>query len=79
VRLSMGFLGRGSVMIEDEVCGDSYFARSAANDNGDGDTWIRVDAALQRIARLIGRQKAREARERIDTANDNPPPARYDD
>jgi hypothetical protein len=45
----------------------------AANDNGDVDARVRIDAAVLTIARLIGRQVAREAFEQ-KAANDNNPP-----
>ncbi len=38
----------------------------------------QVDAALKRIARLIGRQIAREAFESRQAANDNDPPSHED-
>ena len=41
----------------------------AANDNGTAAT--RIDAAVLTLARLIGRQMAREAFERLSAANDN--------
>lgn len=52
---------------------------TAANDNGDGDARPRIEAAVLRIARLIGRQMAREEFERLSAANDNRPPERCDD
>jgi len=45
----------------------------AANDNSNGEPGSRIDAAVLRIARLIGRQMAREAFERLNAANDNYP------
>jgi hypothetical protein len=51
----------------------------AANDNGNGNTSVRIDAAVLMIARLIGRQMAREAFERLKAANDNEPPERCED
>lgn len=58
-------------MIEDEDRDTGNFTQPAANDNGDGETWIRIDAAILRIARLIGRQMARDEFERLSAANDN--------
>jgi hypothetical protein len=63
-------------MIEDEDRAAGPRARPeagppmAAND----DAWVRIDAAALMIARLIGRQMAREAFERLKAANDNDPP-----
>ena len=51
----------------------------AANDNGNGDARARIDAAVLTIARLIGRQMAREKFARLIAANDNRPQGRYDD
>lgn len=51
----------------------------AANDNGNAETRRRIDAAVLRIARLIGRQMAREAFERLRAANDNRPPEAPED
>jgi hypothetical protein len=53
--------------------------RAAANDNGNGDAQVRIDAAVLTIARLIGRRMAREAFERLEAANDNDPPERRKD
>jgi hypothetical protein len=44
---------------------------SAANDNGDGGKATRIDETILRIARLIGRQMAREQFEHASPANDN--------
>jgi hypothetical protein len=41
--------------------------------------WVRIDAAVLTIARLIGRQTVREAFERLGAANDNEPPERCED
>ncbi|NIA72038.1 hypothetical protein HBA54_25895 [Pelagibius litoralis] len=41
----------------------------AANDNGTAET--RLDTAVLTLARLLGRQIAREAFERLSAANDN--------
>ncbi len=58
-------------MIEDED-------RSvAANDNGAAGT--RLEAAVLRIARLLGRQIAREEFERRCAANDNRPASEADE
>jgi len=46
----------------------------AANDNGDGGVSPRIDEALLRIARLIGRHMAREKLEQLRAANDNRSP-----
>lgn len=66
-------------MIEDEdrVADDARPPR--ANDNDNGDVRVRIDAAVLTIARLIGRQMAREAFERREAANDNDPPKRCKD
>jgi hypothetical protein len=60
-------------MIEDEDRATDDARPSAANDNGNGEARPRIDAAILRIARLIGRQTAREEFERLNTANDNRP------
>jgi hypothetical protein len=60
-------------MIEDEDCAADDVQPPAANDNGKGETRPRIDAAILRIARLIGRQMAREEFERLNAANDNRP------
>ena len=44
----------------------------AANDNGGPEA--RIDAAVMRLARLLGRQIAREQFARPEAANDNAPP-----
>ncbi len=46
--------------------------RVAANDNGGPET--RIDAAVMRLARLLGRQIAREQFRQSEAANDNAPP-----
>jgi len=51
----------------------------AANDNGDSMKTARIDEAVLRIARLIGRQMAREQFEHSFPANDNQPPDRRHD
>jgi hypothetical protein len=67
-------------MIEDEDrAADDAPPPPAANDNCNGDTSVRIDAAVLTIARLIGRQMAREAFERLKAANDNEPPERCED
>ena len=66
-------------MIEDEECATDDMEPAAANDNGGGGAQPRIDAAVLRIARLIGRQMAREEFERLSAANDNRPPDRRDD
>ncbi len=58
-------------MIENEDRATGDFEPAAANDNGKGGTTIRIDATISRIARLIGRQMAREEFERLTAANDN--------
>ena len=45
--------------------------RVAANDNGAAEA--RVRSAVLTIARLLGRQIAREQFQRLETANDNTP------
>jgi hypothetical protein len=62
-------------MMQDEDCG----VTPAANDNGDGKKAIRLDEAALRIARLIGRQMAREQFELSAPANDNSPHEREHD
>ena len=66
-------------MIEDEDRAADDTTPPAANDNGSGDVRVRIDAAVLTIARLIGRQMAREAFERLEAANDNDPPERRED
>lgn len=66
-------------MIEDDDRAADDAPPPAANDNGNEDTWIRIDAAALTIARLIGRQMAREAFERLEAANDNDPPEQCKD
>ena len=72
-------------MIEDEDRAAGPRARleggppPAANDSGNGDARARIDAAVLTIARLIGRQMAREAFERLKAANDNEPPEQCED
>ncbi len=46
-------------------------SRVAANDNGGPEA--RIDAAVMRLARLLGRQIARERFEASRAANDNAP------
>jgi hypothetical protein len=66
-------------MIEDEDRQADDVRPPAANDNGKEEARPRIDAAVLRIARLIGRQMAREEFERLNAANDNRPPERCDD
>ena len=66
-------------MIEDEDRAVDDIPPPAANDNGNGDAQVRIGAAVRTIARLIGRQMAREAFERLEAANDNEPPERCED
>jgi hypothetical protein len=66
-------------MIEDEDRAADDVQPPAANDNGNAEARCRIDAAVLRIARLIGRQMAREAFERLSTANDNRPPEATED
>ncbi|MGO8867733.1 MAG: hypothetical protein ACLQME_14640 [Alphaproteobacteria bacterium] len=66
-------------MIEDEERPSDDVQPPAANDNGNGEARPRIDAAILRIARLIGRQMAREEFERLNPANDNRPPERCKD
>ncbi|MEZ5786466.1 MAG: hypothetical protein R3D62_08350 [Xanthobacteraceae bacterium] len=72
-------------MIEDEDCAAGPRARPegglppAANDNGNGAASGHIDAAVLTIARLIGRQMAREAFERLKAANDNDSAERRED
>jgi hypothetical protein len=61
-------------MIEDEDRAADYGQPPAANDNGNAEARPRIDAAASQIARLIGRQMAREEFERLNAANDNHPP-----
>ena len=58
-------------MIDDEDRAADDGQRPAANDNGNGEGRPRIDAAVLRIAQLIGRQMAREDFERLNAANDN--------
>ena len=58
-------------MIEDEKDAPHDLRAPAAKDNGNGGASPRIDAAALRIARLIGRQMAREEFERLRAANDN--------
>jgi hypothetical protein len=63
-------------MIEDEDRAADDIQSPAANDNGNREAQPRFDAAVLRIARLIGRRIAREEFERSSAANDNPAPKR---
>ena len=58
-------------MIEDEDRAADDAQRPAANDNCNRKAPPLIDAAVLRIARLIGRQIAREEFERQTAANDN--------
>ncbi len=49
----------------------------AANDNGGPEA--RIDAAVMRLARLLGRQIARERFRQSQAANDNAPTDEADD
>ena len=51
--------------------GSGDFRRAAANDNGRPEA--RVEDAVMRLARLLGRQIAREHFHRPEAANDNAP------
>ena len=59
--------------------GRGYYRRAAANDNpgpragAGGGPEARTEAAALRLARLLGRQIAREHFEARDAANDNAP------
>jgi hypothetical protein len=66
-------------MIEDEDRAADDTPPPAANDNGNEDAQVRIDAAVLTITRMIGRQMAREAFERLKAANDNEPPKRCED
>ena len=61
-------------MIEDEDRDPDAVQPPAPNDNSTGEARPRIDAAILRIARLIGRQIAREELERQTATNDNCPP-----
>ena len=69
-------LRQGAAMIQDEDSADGVMP--AANDNGDGMRAARIDEAVLRIARLIGRQMAREQFEHPCPANDNRPEQQHD-
>ena len=58
-------------MIEDEDCSIRPASHVAANDNGTAEA--RIEAAVLTIARLLGRQIAREVCEGLDAVNDNAP------
>lgn len=49
-------------------------SRAAANDGGAAEA--RIETVVLTIARLLGRQIARETFERLDAVNDDTPPAR---
>ena len=65
-------------MVQDEDCNGGDPA-PAANDNGDATASARIDQAVLRIARLIGRQMARKQFQRASPANDNEKPSCKDD
>ena len=56
-------------MPEDESHPAASKGGTAANDSGTSE--MRLDAAVLTIARLIGRQMARETFEHLNAANDN--------
>ena len=56
-------------MPEDETHPAASGDGTAANDSGTAE--MRLDAAVLTLARLIGRQMARETFERLNAANDN--------
>lgn len=60
-------------MIEDEDRAADDGQPPAANDNGNGKARPRIDATILQIARLIGRQMAREEFARQTAANNNCP------
>jgi hypothetical protein len=64
-------------MIEDEDRPVAPRRTVAANDNETAEA--RIDAAVLTIARLIGRQIAREEFERLSAANDNWPAPEADE
>lgn len=59
-----------AAMIEDEDRAAENGPSPAANDDGNGDTWVRIDAAVLTIARLLGRQMAREKWKVVGTYHD---------
>ena len=65
-------------MVQDEGCAGGD-AAPAANDNGGVTASARIDQAVLRIARLIGRQMAREQFKCSSSANDNKKPSCKDD
>lgn len=58
-------------MIEDDEC-PAPNRLTATNDNAADE--VRIDQAVRILARLLGRQMAREDFERLTAANDNQPP-----
>ena len=58
-------------MPEDETHPAASGDGTAANDSGAAET--RLDAAALTLARLIGRQMARETFKRLNATNDNSP------
>ena len=61
-------------MIEDEGRVIAPASRAAANDGGAAEA--RIESVVLTIARLLGRQIAREAFEHLDAANDDTPTTR---
>ncbi len=64
-------------MVEDKNRPVGNGQRVAANDNGAAKT--RCDATILTLARLIGRQIAREAYEQLSADNDNRPEPKTDE
>ena len=64
-------------MIEDEDSTLEAGLGDAANDNGAAET--KLKAVVLTIARLIGRQIAREEFERLSVTNDNRPALKADE
>ena len=64
-------------MIEDEDSTLEPRLGDAANDNGAAE--MKLKAVVLTIARLIGRQIAREEFERLSAANDNRPAPKADE
>ena len=58
-------------MPESEDRGVGVMRGAAANDNGGPEA--RIEAAVMTLARLLGRQIAREEFRRLEAANDNTP------
>lgn len=66
--------GKGLAMIEDQDRPEACKTSGDCADTAEAEQ--RVDAAVRRVARLIGRRMARENFARRRTANDNRPPLR---